>query len=67
MVYEGKGYGVGIACSTDPSTPNGSEEVSIRTGEGKVILSVGYGPEGQGNEHVAKELLSSMLKVPMEK
>jgi len=62
-----KGYGVGIACSTDPSTPNGSEEVSIRTGEGKVILSVGYGPEGQGNEHVAKELLSSMLKVPMEK
>ncbi len=58
-----KGYGVGIACSTDPSTPNGSEEVSIRTGNGKVVLSIGYGPEGQGNEHVAKILVSSLLGV----
>lgn len=58
-----KGYGVGLACSTDPSTPNGSEEVSIRTGKGKVVVSIGYGPEGQGNEHAARLLVSSLLHV----
>lgn len=62
-----KGYGVGLACSTDPSTPNGSEEVSIRTGKGKVTLSIGYGPEGQGNEHAARLLVSSLLHVDLGK
>jgi len=58
-----KGFGVGIACSTDPSTPSGQEEVSVSVREGKVIVGIGYGPEGQGNEHTAIRLVSSMLGV----
>ncbi|EWG07671.1 MAG: aldehyde oxidase and xanthine dehydrogenase molybdopterin binding protein [Candidatus Aramenus sulfurataquae] len=62
-----KGYGVGIAVSTDPSTPAGQEGVKIVLKKGKVVVKIGYGPEGQGNEHVAKLLVSKFLGVPVEK
>ncbi|MEM3196156.1 MAG: xanthine dehydrogenase family protein molybdopterin-binding subunit [Metallosphaera sp.] len=62
-----KGYGVGLACSTDPSTPSGQEEVKLSIRGGKVIVGIGYGPEGQGNEHTAMKLVSQLLGLPMEK
>ncbi|ARM76787.1 xanthine dehydrogenase family protein molybdopterin-binding subunit [Acidianus manzaensis] len=62
-----KGYGIGIASSTDPSTPSGQEGVRIRVKNGKVYLGIGYGPEGQGNEHVGRLLLSQLLHIPMDK
>ncbi|WP_069806393.1 xanthine dehydrogenase family protein molybdopterin-binding subunit [Vulcanisaeta thermophila] len=58
--------GVGIAVSTDPSTPQGGEGVRIRIRNGKVIVGLGFGGEGQGNEHTAVELVSKLLEVPME-
>jgi CO/xanthine dehydrogenase Mo-binding subunit len=61
-----KGYGVGLACSTDPSTPSGQEGVKLSIKKGKVILGIGYGPEGQGNEHVGKLLVSRLLGIPPE-
>ncbi|QKR00323.1 xanthine dehydrogenase family protein molybdopterin-binding subunit [Metallosphaera tengchongensis] len=61
-----KGYGVGIACSTDPSTPSGQEEVRLSVKEGKVVVGIGYGPEGQGNEHTAIKLTSELLGVPTD-
>ncbi|BDC17745.1 xanthine dehydrogenase family protein molybdopterin-binding subunit [Acidianus sp. HS-5] len=61
-----KGYGVGLACSTDPSTPSGQEGVKLSIKKGKVVLGIGYGPEGQGNEHVGKVLVSRLLKIPVE-
>ncbi|AWR95469.1 xanthine dehydrogenase family protein molybdopterin-binding subunit [Acidianus brierleyi] len=62
-----QGYGVGIASSTDPSTPSGQEGVKIEVKGGKITLGIGYGPEGQGNEHTGKILLSQMLGVPLDK
>ncbi|AWR98345.1 molybdopterin-dependent oxidoreductase [Acidianus sulfidivorans JP7] len=62
-----EGYGVGIASSTDPSTPSGQEGVRIRIKNGKIFLGIGYGPEGQGNEHVGKLILSQLLHIPMDK
>ncbi len=62
-----KGYGVGIASSTDPSTPSGQEGVKIEIKGGRVILGIGYGPEGQGNEHIGRILVSEMLGIPLDK
>lgn len=62
-----KGYGVGIACSTDPSTPSGQEEILLSVRNGKVVIGVGYGPEGQGNEHTAMRLVSNLLGVPVDR
>ncbi|BCU69436.1 xanthine dehydrogenase family protein molybdopterin-binding subunit [Stygiolobus caldivivus] len=59
-----KGYGVGLACSTDPSTPSGTEGVKIQLKGGKVVVKIGYSPEGQGNEHTAIVLVSQILGVP---
>ena len=61
-----KGYGVGLACSTDPSTPSGNESVKMEVRGGKVIVKIGYSPEGQGNEHTAILLTSQILGVPEE-
>ncbi|WP_287690251.1 xanthine dehydrogenase family protein molybdopterin-binding subunit [Metallosphaera javensis (ex Sakai et al. 2022)] len=60
-----KGYGVGLACSTDPSTPSGQEEVHLYVRDGKVVVGIGYGPEGQGNEHTAMKLTSELLGIPL--
>jgi CO/xanthine dehydrogenase Mo-binding subunit len=62
-----KGYGVGLACSTDPSTPSGQEGVKLSIRNGKVVIGIGYGPEGQGNEHTARLLVSKLLSIPIEK
>ncbi|MEM0188962.1 MAG: xanthine dehydrogenase family protein molybdopterin-binding subunit [Saccharolobus sp.] len=56
-----KNTGVGLALSTDPSTPSGSERVKIRIKNGKVVVGLGFGPEGQGNEHTAVYLASKLL------
>ncbi|EZQ04891.1 aldehyde oxidase [Candidatus Acidianus copahuensis] len=61
-----KGFGIGIACSTDPSTPSGEEGVRLTIKNGKVIVGIGYGPEGQGNEHLAKILTSKLLSIPVD-
>ncbi|QGR19997.1 xanthine dehydrogenase family protein molybdopterin-binding subunit [Stygiolobus azoricus] len=61
-----KGYGIGLACSTDPSTPSGTEGVKIEVRNGKVVVKVGYSPEGQGNEHTAVKLVSQFLGIPEE-
>jgi Aerobic-type carbon monoxide dehydrogenase, large subunit CoxL/CutL homologs len=58
-----KGYVVGVACSTDPSTPSGSEGLRLRVRGGKVIVQVGYSPEGQGNEHALRLLVSKFLEL----
>lgn len=63
--------GVGIACSTDPSTPSHSftgrgEGIKMSVKNGKVVIGFGYSPEGQGNEHVAVVLASKLLEIPVE-
>ena len=40
--------GVGIAVSTDPSTPEGTEGIKLRIKGGKVVVGLGFGGEGQG-------------------
>lgn len=60
------GYVVGIACSTDPSTPSGSESVRLKVRGGKVVAQVGYSPEGQGNEHSIRLLVSKFLEISPE-
>ena len=61
-----KNTGVGLALSTDPSTPSGSERVKIRIKNGKVIVGLGFGPEGQGNEHTAIMLASKLLGISQD-
>lgn len=58
--------GVGLALSTDPSTPSGSERIRLSIKNGKVVVSLGFGPEGQGNEHTAILLVSKLLGLPIE-
>jgi len=59
--------GVGLAVSTDPSTPSGREEVKISIRGGKVVVGLGFGPEGQGNEHIAVLLTSRLLGINPER
>ncbi|BCU66674.1 aldehyde oxidase [Sulfolobales archaeon HS-7] len=58
--------GVGIATSTDPSTPSGSEGVRLSIKNGKIVIGLGYGPEGQGNEDSARILVSKFLDIPID-
>ncbi len=58
--------GVGIAVSTDPSTPQGTEGIKLRIRNGKIVVGLGFGGEGQGNEHTAVKLVSQLLDVPMD-
>ncbi|BFI76973.1 xanthine dehydrogenase family protein molybdopterin-binding subunit [Sulfurisphaera ohwakuensis] len=58
--------GVGLALSTDPSTPSGSERVKLKIKNGKVVVGLGFGPEGQGNEHTAVLLVSKLLGIPTD-
>jgi CO/xanthine dehydrogenase Mo-binding subunit len=58
--------GVGIAVSTDPSTPEGSEGVRLSIRDGKVVVGVGFGGEGQGNEHTLILLVSKLLQIKPE-
>ncbi|AHC51935.1 aldehyde oxidase [Sulfolobus acidocaldarius SUSAZ] len=58
--------GVGIALSTDPSTPSGSERVKIKVKNGKIVIGLGFGAEGQGNEHTAVYLASKLLGLPTD-
>lgn len=58
--------GVGIAVSTDPSTPQGTEGIKLSIKNGKIIVGLGFGGEGQGNEHTAVKLVSQLLDVPMD-
>jgi aerobic carbon-monoxide dehydrogenase large subunit len=63
--------GVGIACSTDPSTPSHAftgrgEGVKMSIKNGKVVIGLGYSPEGQGNEHTAVMLASRLLQIPVD-
>nr|WP_243666726.1 xanthine dehydrogenase family protein molybdopterin-binding subunit [Vulcanisaeta sp. JCM 16159] len=58
--------GVGIAVSTDPSTPQGTEGIKLRIRNGKLVVGLGFGGEGQGNEHTAIKLVSQLLDVPMD-
>nr|WP_245522530.1 molybdopterin cofactor-binding domain-containing protein [Vulcanisaeta distributa] len=58
--------GVGIAVSTDPSTPQGTEGIKLRIKNGRIIVGLGFGGEGQGNEHAAVKLVSQLLDVPMD-
>ncbi|TRM81654.1 xanthine dehydrogenase family protein molybdopterin-binding subunit [Sulfolobus sp. D5] len=61
-----KNTGIGLALSTDPSTPSGSERVKIKIKDGKIVIGLGFGPEGQGNEHTAVLLASKLLGIPQE-
>lgn len=61
-----EGYAVGVAVSTDPSSPNGSESVVLSTGNGKVRVGLGFAPEGQGNEHAITLMVSRELGIPIE-
>lgn len=61
-----KNTGVGIALATDPTTPSAGESVKIKIKGGKIIVGLGFGPEGQGNEHTAMLLVSKLLGVPMD-
>ncbi|WP_338602185.1 xanthine dehydrogenase family protein molybdopterin-binding subunit [Sulfolobus tengchongensis] len=58
--------GVGLALSTDPSTPSGSERVKLKIKNGKVNVILGFGPEGQGNEHTAVVLTSKLLGISQD-
>ncbi|ACP37330.1 xanthine dehydrogenase family protein molybdopterin-binding subunit [Saccharolobus islandicus] len=58
-----KNTGVGLALSTDPSTPSGSERVKIKVKNNKVVIGLGFGPEGQGNEHSAVVMASRLLGI----
>ncbi|WP_054843304.1 hypothetical protein [Vulcanisaeta souniana] len=58
--------GVGIAVSTDPSTPQGTEGIKLRIKNGRIIVGLGFGGEGQGNEHTVVKLVSQLLDIPME-
>ncbi|GAB6944940.1 xanthine dehydrogenase family protein molybdopterin-binding subunit [Vulcanisaeta sp. JCM 14467] len=58
--------GVGIAVSTDPSTPQGTEGIKLRISNEKIIVGLGFGGEGQGNEHAAVKLVAQLLDVPMD-
>ncbi len=58
--------GVGIAVSTDPSTPEGTEGIKLRIKGGKVVVGLGFGGEGQGNEHTAVKLVSQLLDIPID-
>ena len=58
--------GVGIAVSTDPSTPQGTEGIKLRISNGRIIVGLGFGGEGQGNEHTAVKLVAQLLDVPMD-
>lgn len=58
--------GVGLALSTDPSTPSGSERVKLSIKNGKVVVKLGFGPEGQGNEHTAMLLVSKLLGISLD-
>lgn len=61
-----KNTGVGIALSTDPSTPSGSERIKLVIKNNKVVIKLGFGPEGQGNEHTAIMLTSKILGISPE-
>lgn len=61
-----KNTGVGLAISNDSETPSGSETVKLRIRNGKVVVGLGFGPEGQGNEHTAVYLTSKLLSIPIE-
>ena len=58
--------GVGIAVSTDPSTPQGTEGIKLRISNGRIIVGLGFGGEGQGNEHTAVKLVAQLLDIPMD-
>ena len=58
--------GIGLAIATDPSTPSGSERVKLVIKNGKVIVKLGFGPEGQGNEHTAMLLVSRLLGISLD-
>jgi CO/xanthine dehydrogenase Mo-binding subunit len=65
-----KNVGVGLALATDCATPGSSafnpgEGLKIRVEKGNVILGLGYGPEGQGNEHTAVFLTAKLLGIPV--